>query len=409
LKDDWSALWDCNADIFIMSGWEECSEEKRKGWHLSSHFKYFSAGDMNLRVGIIFCQDDYRDEAFLFEGILWGNRISNGAKTVLYFVAPRFSSVFLNALSQIKGIISAKAVYWRERLTPCLYPLQEKEYVKSAVSPETALPRPEWSTWEKQINPVARNQLDVIRHFFAGLAKRRVRTVIEKSRIIFCWGSIEIAEIKAKGNRFELATKVKWTRNKAIAAKFLKSGWVDSAGNINEDFRRAVYGILELLENIEANGNIDNKDLFALKVSSDKDFLPLYFGKHIEYPWLNKERSGLADKSSLYYFCDDSQVNVIYPILEKPIQKFISALLIYSALEHSRLGINGLPHNAQVKWNKKIHLFSLPIFLEELRLCQSWLKDCALFPIYLLSEEWKTVGLKNVRELLPLQGETYYK
>ncbi len=175
---------------------------------------------MNLRVGIISCRDDIKMEDFLYEGVSWGSRIGNGARTVLYFVARDFSPVFLNAITKLGGTISAKAVYWREKLTPSLYPVQEKEYLLSAYVPEILVARPDWSFWQKRLNPVAWRQVEAVRQFFEGLEKRRVRAVLEKNKTVFCWGPVEIAEIALKGNKIELSSKVKWTRNKNIASKF---------------------------------------------------------------------------------------------------------------------------------------------------------------------------------------------
>jgi len=388
-----------------MSDWEQCPEEKRKSWHLSSLFNYFCSGDTNLRVGIIACPNEYKEEDFLFEGILWGSRIGNGARTVVYFVAQDFSPLFLNAIIKLGGTLSAKAVYWREKLTPCLYPVQEKEYSKNLYGIEPVQMRSEWSFWQKQLNPVAWNHLKVIKDFFESLAKRRVRTSFEKNKIVFCWGTIEIAEIKKKGNKFELTVKVKWTRNKNIAAKFHKAGWVDYSGKINEEFRRAIFGIIELLENMEASGCLESKDLLALKLITDKDIIPFFFGKHIEYPWLSRERNSPIDFCSLYYFSDNSQVHVIHPVLEKPMQKVVHTLLILSFLEYSDLYNRGLPDNSNIRWNRKVVLLSQSVFIKELRLCQSWLKNAEQCPIYLLPEDWQTEGLKNLNELSSLEYE----
>jgi len=393
LKSDLKSLWEANPDIFILSGWEECPEEKRKSWHLSSRFKYFSTGDMKLRIGIIACQDEYKDEDFFAEGVHWGSRIGNGARTVIYFVAHDFSPVFLNALSKLGGTLTAKAVFWREKLSPSLYPVQD--YVSSVHIQEPALLRPNFAFWEKKLNPVASNQLTVIKDFFDGLAKRGIRTVFEKNRIAFCWGSIEIAEIKIKGSRFELASKVKWTRKKNIVSKFLKSGWVDYSGKINEDFKRAIFGIIDLLENMEVGGCLENKDLLAIKLITDREVIPSFFGKHLEYPWLLKEPKSFMETGSLYFFRDNNRINAVHPVLEKPFREFVHALLMLSALECGNLN--------RENWNRKVCILSLPAFKEELRLCQSWLSNPEECPIYILSENWNIDGIKNLRQVIPLE------
>lgn len=399
MKVDWKEIWNTNPNIFIVSGWEECSAEKRKGWRLPSQFSYYSAGDMNLRVGIIACEGVYKEEEFLLGGILWGSRLGNGARTVIYFVAQEFSPVFLGSMAKLGGSLSAKAVYWREKLTPSLYSVQGKDYSKSTIRVDPGELRPGWNYWERQLNPVAMNHLKIINNYFDGLMKRRVRTIYGKNKIIYCWGNVEIAELKKKGNKFELATKVKWTRNKSIATKFIKSGWVDFAGIINDEFCRAVNGILELLENMESNGSLDSKDSLAIKLINDKEFIPGFFGKHIEFPWIPRERNDILDTGNLYYFSGNNLIKVINPILEKPIQRVVSTLLSYTILENCYFRENGLPHSNKYEWNKKIYLLSEPAIMEELRLCQSWLKQEENFPIILLPEDWGTEGFKSLRNL----------
>jgi len=398
----WNDIWKANQDVFIMSGFEECTEEKRKSWRLSSHFSYFSTGDINLRVGIIACRNEYRDEDFLFEGISWGNYIGNGVRTVLYFVAQNFSPVFINAIAKLGGNISAKAVYWREKLTPSLYPVQETEYLNPSLIPDIFLPRPDWSFWQKQLNPVAWNQLQVIKEFFKGLEKRRVRTVFEKNKIIFRWGPFDIAEVTLKNNKFELSSKVKWTRNKNIVAKFLKTGWVDYAGNLNEEFRRSILGIIELLENMEAGRCFDNKDLLALKIITDREFLPKHFGSYLEYPWLIKNRKSILNNANLFYFFTSSQINVLHPIINKTILKMVQTLLISSFFELWDRKKKTYAESSNRKLKHKTVILSTSNLIDELRLCQCWLQDPQCFPIYIIPDDWKTEGLKDTKEMLPL-------
>ncbi|MGI6449444.1 MAG: hypothetical protein ACOX3R_03845 [Desulfitobacteriia bacterium] len=405
MKVNWKEIWDANPDIFVVSGWEECSEDKRKGWHLPSHFSYFSAGDMNLRVGIIACQGGYKEEEFLLEGIVWGSRLGNGAKTLIYFVAQDFSPIFLGAIAKLGGTLTAKAIYWREKLTPSLFPVQEKRYHKTSVALDPGELRAGWEWWERQLNPVATNHLKIIRAYFEGLARRKVRTVFEKNKIVFCWGRIEIAEIKKKGNKFELSTKVKWTRNKSITSKFLKTGWVDYSGILNEEFCRAVTGVLELLENMESNGSLDLKDLVVIKLIYDRDFITNCFGRYIEYPWLPKDRSDSYDLSNFYFYASHDRVSVLYPILDKPLVKLVRSLLALTYLEHIDLAQKGLPNNPEIKWDNKIYLLSQPVFRDELRLCQSWLKHPWLLPIILLPDDWRTEGFKILKGMTLLEME----
>lgn len=397
MKIDWKEIWDANPGVFIGSGWEECSEDKKKVWHLSSRFSFYSSGDMNLRLGIIACQGNYKDEEFLLEGIIWGSRLGNGARTVIYYVAQDFSPVFLRAAAMLGGTLTAKAVYWREKLNPSLYPVREKIFSKTAYDIEGGELIAGWDYWEREMNPVALNHLITIKNYFEGLKKRRVRTVFQKNKIVFCWGKIEIAEVKKKSNKFELSTKVRWTRNKNIASKFLKSGWVDCSGMINEEFCRAVNGILELLENMESNGSLDARDLLAIKLINDKEFVPAFFGKHFEFPLVFKEKNDNLELKNLYYFFDYCQINVVNPVLERPMAKIVNTLLLAAILETINIQDKGLPGYPEKKWNQKIYLLSQPVYRDELRLCQSWLKDAEQFPIILLPEDWKTEGLNSLR------------
>lgn len=408
MKIDWKAIWDANPDLFIVSGWEECSEEKRKGWHLCSHYSYFSAGDMNLRVGIIASQGTYKEEEFLAEGIVWGNRLGNGARTVIYFVAQDFSPVFLGALAKLGGAFSGKAVYFREKLMPCLYPVLERNYFKNSYHIEPGEIRAGWDFWERQLNPVAYNHLRIIKNYFSGLARRRVRVVFDKNKIFFCWGKIEIAELKKKGNKFELTTKVKWTRNKSIASKFLKTGWVDCSDCLNEEFCRAVNGILELLENMESNGCLDIQDLMALRIINDKEFILQNFGKYFDFPWLISDRSDKYELSNYYFFAQGTEICVIHPILEKPLLKVVNSLLAYTALEYINLAEQGIPGEPKLKWNRSITLLAQPQLRDEMRLCQTWLKKSDIFPIVLLPEDWQTEGFKKAKGLTVLDYETSY-
>lgn len=395
MEVNWKELWDANPELFIVSGWEECPEEKRKVLHLPSQFHYYNAGDLNLRAGIIAVQGKYKEEELLLAGMLWGGRISNGARTVIYFVAQQYTPVFLGAIAELGGLLSAKAVIWREKLSPSLYPVYEKDPKSSSFSCLTEL-RPDWIDWERQLNPVARGHLKTVREYLETLSKRKVRVVVGKNRIVAYWGTIEILEIKMKGNRFELATKVKWTRNRNISSKFLKLGWVDLSGKINEEFCRTLNDILELLEKMEDNCCLVGKDILALRLLYDKDFVPTVWGVHLELPWLTREKNDILDSNQLYFFRGNNEVNVVYPILEKPINKLSNILLVFTSLEHSSLRKKGLPDNPDLKWNRKIYLLTQPSYMDELRLCLIWLKDKDRFPVVMLPEDWKTEGFKNL-------------
>lgn len=398
MKVCWRELWEANPEIFIVSGWTECPEDKRKRLNLFSQFSYFRAGDLNLCGAIVAAPGKYKEEDFLQAGILWGGRSSNGARTVIYFVAQEFSPVFLGAIRELGGPLSAKAIYWREKLSPSLFPVQEKEFHKYALSNKQVELRPGWEYWERQLNPVAKGHIRIIREFFDSLKKRKVRLVFRRNKIVAYWGSIEIAEIKKKGNRFELTTKIKWTRNKSIVTKFLKSGWVDFSGKINEEFCWAVYGILELLESMEAGGCLETKDLLAIKVIYDQ-YLAGILGKQFDYPWLAKDRHDLLETSEVFYFSCINQVNVIYAVTDKPINKFANIILLFTSLKFSVLSDKGLPSCPEVKWNQKLYLLCQQDCLDELRLGHSWLKDPYNFPVILLPNDWRTEGLANLHAI----------
>lgn len=392
MKVDWKEIWNVNPDSFIVSGWDECAEEKKKGWRLPLQFSYFSAGDVNLRVGIIASDGNYREEDLLLGGILWAKRLGNGVRTVIYFVAQEFSPAFLQVMRKLGGQLSAKAVYWREKLTPSLYPVQEKDVYQVSINGKMEK-RPAWDLWAKQLNPVAGNHLMIIKKYFDALAGRRVRTVLENERIRFFWGKIQIAEIQKKGNRFELATKIKWTKNKIISGKLSKSGWVDISGTINEEFQRAVNGILNLLEKTEADGMLGDRELLALKLIHDKEFRNL-FGTYFEFPLCNKSKREPPDFDEAFFFTKENRITVIRPILEKPAVKVVQAFL-FSAYLESILNEEALSGLAP-EWTQRIVLLCLPEIAEELRLCQSFFKQPEEFPVLVLSEDWKEAG--GVRE-----------
>ena len=219
----WNMIWEAHPDVFIAQNWKEYPEDKKKASRLPPQFAYFMGCETTLRVGIIASSSIIREEEFLLAGVLWGNRLSNGVKTVIYFVAPNFSSAFLNGLSKIGGTISARAVYWREKLTPSLYLIPEEQQCSQsryALGEE----RPDWKRWGQGLNPVARQQLMIVNAFFDQLASRRVRIVIKPQYIAFLWGNFEIAEVRRKGKKFELSSKVKWLKIQRTNVEVAKTG-----------------------------------------------------------------------------------------------------------------------------------------------------------------------------------------
>jgi len=395
LRIDWLKIWDAHPNIFVVSDWEECPEDKKRNLNLPMQFSYFSSGDLSLRVGIVATADEYKDEELLLAGIIWGMRMGNGVRTIVYFVAPNFRPLFLAAMAEVGEPLTFKAVYWREKLTPSLYPVSPSLLNQNQFPSKKKELRPEWEFWRRQLNPVAYNHLKIIKDYFEGLAERRVRPVMEKDKILYCWGNIEIAEIKRKGNKFDLTTKIKWTRNKDITKKFLKPGWVDTSGMLNEEFCYAINGLLELLENMERSGSLDPKDLLSLTLLYDKDVANRW-GKHFEFPWQIDNRKEALDLSNYYFFKGNGQINILSLIIDKPLNRLANVLLNYCNFKYNYF--NGNLHFAQeqVQWNRKIFLLSFSNLENEIMLSRSWLKTPENYLVVILPEDWKTEGFKNL-------------
>lgn len=396
---NWKSLCEQNPDIFVISEWNVFSEEKRKKWHLPSQYSYLQAGDFNLRVGVIAVKEQFKEEDFLLAGVIFASKIGNGARTVIYFVAPEFDASFLKAISQIGGSIIAKAVYWRRRLTPSVFLVRNYNKVFD-LKHRLYRQESDWETWEKMINPVDWNNLMIIKKYFNNLARRRVRIVMKKKQILFCWGNLEIAEVKAKGNKIEMATKLRWTRNRNIVLKFQKTGWIDIAGNINEEFCRAVNGIIDLFENMEMSGSLDTRERLANCLIYDRDAVKSLFGEYIECPWIVKERElKLFDVYNLYFYQkDNNEINIVMPIIEKPMHKIVCALLTNAILSFSGLNYESSNNNADFRWKGKIYMLSLPEYKEEIYLCSQWLKETKQFPVIFLPDNWREEGLKGLKE-----------
>src|SRR5665648_621359 len=215
----WDMIWEVHPDIFIARKWLECPEIKKKEYHLSPIFDYF--------------------------------------------VAPNFSAAFLSAISKIGGSISARAVYWREKLTPSLYLIPEND-LSSQSRYSLGQARPDWKRWGQSLNPVAQQQLRIVNTFFDTLSNRRVRIEIKPQHIAFLWGNFEIAEVRRKGKKFEINSKVKWLKNNEHLSKWQKQGWVDASGSLNTEFQTIILKILDYLEGLKKEGKLRTQDLLAL-------------------------------------------------------------------------------------------------------------------------------------------------
>ena len=400
----WDMIWEAHPDVFIARKWRECSEAKKKEYHLSPMFAYYMGGETTLRVGIIASSSIMREEEFLLAGVLWGNRLSNGAKTVIYFVAPNFSPAFLSAISKLGGCICARAVYWREKLTPSLYLIPEEDQKRQ---PRYSIgeARPGWKSWAQSLNSVAQQQLRIVNAFFDSLSERRVRIQIRPQHIAFLWGHFEIAEVRRKGKKFELNTKLKWLKHHEQPLKWQKQGWVDASGSLNPEFCTVIFNILDYLEALEKEGKLRTQDVLALRLHQGDDVIKTVWGSSWPWPWLPKERSesSVLDLEQWYFFQGKGQLSVICPIFDKVQLKASQSILLASVLEKSDLLVSAKDAQGNsLVWDGRVHWLTTLGIEEDLRHWYCWLKDVAKFPIWTLPEDWQDKGIfeLNCRTLL---------
>lgn len=391
----WNTIWEAHPDVFIVKDWKEYPDEKKKASRLSMQFAYFMGGETTLRVGIIASSSVPNEEEFLLAGLLWGNRLSNGAKTVIYFVAPNFSSSFLTGLDKIGGTIFARAVYWREKLSPSLYPIpenQSRNQVRYALGEE----RPDWKRWGEGLNPVVRQQLTTVNSFFSKLAIRRVRIEIKTQSISFLWGHFEIAEVRRKGKKFELTTKTKWLKKSEQMVKWQKQGWVDASGSLNPEFCNAILSILDYLESLEQEGKLRIQDHLALLLHQGDGVLKSLWGSPWSWPWLPKDRSesSVLELADWYFYQGNGQLSVVCPIFEKPLTKAAQSLILASVLEKSLLlTIAKDDQGNPLVWDGRVHWLTTISKKEELQRWYCWLTDVDKFPIWTLPENWQEKGI----------------
>lgn len=401
----WKKIWEAHSDIFIARNWEECPEDKKKKNRLSPLFAYFMGGETTLRAGIVASSSVMHEVEFFLAGVLWGNRLSNGAKTVIYYVAPDFSPAFLDAVSKIGGNISARAVYWREKLTPSLYLIPEKKQSNPSryVLGEE---RPDWKRWGQSLNSVAQQQLGIIKSFFDSLLDRRVRTQIKSQSIAFLWGNFEIAEVRRKGKtKFELKSKVKWLKNNEKIAKWKKLGWVDAAGSLNSEFCTVILKMLDYLESLEKEGKLHAHDLLALWFHQGDGVLKSIWGEPWPWPWLPRGRSenSLLEFEGWYFFQGNGHLSVVCPILEKPHLKVSQSILLSGILEKSQLLVRAKDAQGNsLVWDGRVHWLTTLSLEEDLRRWYCWLNDADKFPLWTLPEDWQEKGVYelNCRTLL---------
>lgn len=391
----WNTIWEAHPDVFIAQNWLECPEDKKRTNRLPPQYAYFMGGETTLRVGIIACSSIAREEEFLLAGLLWGNRLSNGAKTVIYFVAPDFSSAFLNGVAKIGGTISARAIYWREKLTPSLYLIPEEQHCKQ-VRYSVGQERLDLNRWGQGLNPVARQQLIIVSNYFAQFAGRQVRMEIKSQTIAFLWGNFEIAEVRRKGRKFELSSKTKWLKVKDQLTKWQKLGWVDAAGSLNAEFSTAILSILDYLETLEREGKIRSQDLLALRLHQGDGVIKTLWGSSWAWPWMPKDRSenSVVELEEWYFYQGNGQLSVVCPIFDRTLVKASRSILLAGVLEQSLLLVNAKNEQGNsLVWDGRVHWLTTLDQEDELRRWYCWLNDADKFPIWTLPENWRVAGI----------------
>ncbi|MGC7872458.1 hypothetical protein ACPUYX_13135 [Desulfosporosinus sp. SYSU MS00001] len=407
MKITWDMIWEAHPEVFIAQNWVECTEDKKKANRLPAQYSYFMGGETTLRVGIVACSSISREEEFLLAGVLWGNRLSNGAKTIIYFVAPDFSMAFLKSITKIGGSISARAVYWREKLTPSLYLIPEERQsirLRCTIGEE----RPDWKRWGQGLNPVARQQLMIVNKFFTELSSRRIRTEFKQQHIAFLWGNYEIAEVRRTGKKFELSSRVKWLKDQDLSLKWQKQGWVDVSGSLNSEFSGSIYSILDYLENLESERKLRSQDLLSLWLHQGDGVLKSLWGSPWPWPWLPKERSenSVLELEQWYFFQGNGQLSVVCPIFEKPLMKASKSIILSSVLDSSSLLENARDELGNLLvWDGRIHWLTTPGMEDELRRWYCWIKNIDDFPIWTLPDNWKEKGIYELNNRAPLFNE----
>lgn len=398
VSSTWNTTWEAHPDLFLAQKWQECPPEKKKAWHLPNKFAFFQGGETPLRVGIVASSSIPREEEFLLAGMLWGNRLSNGAKTVIYFVAPDFSPFFLHALGKVGGTLSVRAVYFRERLSPSLYLIPENQYGKGVSAEPLGELRPDFQRWGMGLNPVARGQLEVVCEFFDSLAGRGVRTYVKSQAVSILWGNLEIAEITRRGKKFELLTKTKWAKSAQEAQAFQKAGWVDASGKLNPEFCQVVEKIIHYLDELKEKGELRLKDLLSARLYQSEGIISTLWGRPWEWPWqaTDRNQSWVGVLSQWFYFQGEGQLSVVCPILEKPLPEGSLSFLLACVLERSRLLVGVKSQGETIEWDGRIHWLTLPSLEEELRRWHFWLKAPEQFPIWTLPESWRREKLEHL-------------
>jgi hypothetical protein len=375
--------------IFVGDHWQPYPRESLRKLRLPLKYSYFVGGDVFLRTGIIASAEIPREQEFLMAGILWANRLSNGAKTVLYFVAPDFSPFFLLTLNKIGGNLVTKGVYWREKLQPSLYLVPERMTYQPVMMGEKC---PRMQQWSRGLNSLAVQQLLVMLEFFQHHQHCGLEIQFKQQSILIDWGNNEIAEIRRKGKKIELTSKCRWEKDPLRCARWKKIGWVDLSGQVNQEFQQVIQEMLAFLQDEYFNTRLHAYDKLKLLFAKNEEQVKSLWGEPWPWPWLPKDRHDvwLAELSRLYFFQDGKTLRVIHPILEHAMQKSCLDLLLASVLERSYLLKDAKTADGQpLAWDGRIIWLTTVSVKEDLLRWQCWLKRPEQFQISVLANDWE--------------------
>jgi hypothetical protein len=382
LDTDWRAQWDAHKDLFVASNWLECAQDRQLKWPLPATFKYFSGGDMKLRTGIIVKTRQDQEEEFLKAGLLWAAQLANGARTMMYFVAPQFSESFLKLMENFGGQIKCKALYWRERMTPSLFGA-----TGGGVPAQVKIEGSDWKTWGRQINPVEASYLKVLQTYFEGLSDTGARIVFKKNKIALCRGILEVAQIKKAGGKLDFQTTAKWL-GRAAGEIYQKAGWVDAERCLNAAFRTATEDLLRLISDQAREDKLDAKETMSLLMWENPAQAGELWGRCADLPCVSVDGKVL-DFGKIYFMVQEGSdgvqdLNVVLPVLDKPLSRIGTAVWWSGIME------TVMAYLPQYRWDGRINCLVASGCQEELRIALEWLRDRESFPCFILDRQWKT-------------------
>ncbi|MCL1791831.1 MAG: hypothetical protein FWG40_10915 [Peptococcaceae bacterium] len=389
---DWRAQWEAHSDLFVVSNWLERTQDRQAKWPLPAGFRYFSGGDMKLRAGIIVKTREDQEEEFLKAGLLWGAQLSNGARTVIYFVAPQFSERFLRLMDVFGGKLMCKAIYWRERMSPSIFA------ATGGVEDQVRIERPDWKAWERQINPVEVSYLTGLRTYFESLEPLGARIVFLRNKIVLCRGSLEVAQIKKTANKLVFGSVAKWL-GRSAAEKYQKAGWVDADRCLNGAFRSAVEDLLGLITESLADDSLDAKEVMSLLLWENPGLAGEMWGRCVDFPCVFVDGKPLEAQRVYFMASGDEDtgnagnagdagspvrdLSVVVPILDKPLVRVGEAVWWHGLMKSI---MTRLP---QYRWDGCVNCLVAPGCQEELRIALEWIRERNDFPCYVLDRGWK--------------------